>query len=67
MSSMSMKLYAPRMLWWMPERPKVWVVGFQSKKYSLLSGYRLSPLTYSFHVSHSSSRRYMSGVMYCDG
>jgi hypothetical protein len=38
MSSRIIVLNAPRMLWWMPERPSVCVCGFQLKKYSLLSG-----------------------------
>ena len=51
----------------MLERVNVFVVGFQFEKYSLLSGKRLSPLTYSVHAPHSISLRYMSGVMYSDG
>src|SRR3954454_16639373 len=61
------QLNEPSTSWWIPERPSVWVVGFQLKKNSLLSGNRLSPLMYSFQLSHSMSLRDMSGVMYCDG
>ena len=48
----------------MPDRPSVLAVGFQLKKYSLLSGNRLSPLMSSFHDSHSMSLRYESAVMF---
>ena len=58
MSSKTIQLYEPRTSWWIPDRPRVWVVGFQLKKNSLLSGKRLSPLMSSFHDSHSMSLRY---------
>ena len=48
MSWKTIQLYEPRTSWWMPDRPRVWVVGFQLKKNSLLSGKRLSPLMSSF-------------------
>src|SRR5690242_6974795 len=63
----NIQLYEPSTSWWMPERPNVWVTGFQLKKNSLLSGNLLSPLMSSFQDSHSMSCRYMSGVMDGDG
>src|SRR5918992_1664941 len=67
MSSTIMKLYAPRMLWKIPDRPNVRVCGFHPKKNSLLFGRRLSPSTYCVHVVHSSRRRYIPGGTCCDG
>ena len=55
------------MLWKIPDRPNVWVSGFQLKKNSLLFGRRLSPPTYCVQVDHSSRRRYIPVVMCGDG
>src|SRR3954470_7505382 len=63
----NIQLYEPSTSWWMPERPKVLVAGSHSKKNSLLSGNRLSPLMSSFQDSHEMSCRYIVGVMYGDG